>query len=111
MMFHILLRCVGGVNLDLMNIIVMDVMDINILFQERRYKMGVMSCRRNGCDNIMCNRYSYEYGYICNDCFEELLQSRLSISEFMDTHTHKFKYNRFDEMDREFPDVRKEETE
>ena len=35
--------------------------------------MSVLSCDRNGCENIMCNRLSDEYGYICNDCFEELV--------------------------------------
>ena len=23
--------------------------------------------------NRMCDRYSYKYGYICDECFEELL--------------------------------------
>jgi len=35
--------------------------------------MGVMACFRNGCNNIMCDRYSDEFGYICNDCFSELI--------------------------------------
>lgn len=35
--------------------------------------MGVMECFRNGCDNIMCDRLSHEHGYICNDCFDELV--------------------------------------
>jgi len=34
--------------------------------------MGVMSCSRNGCENIMCSRYSDEFGYICYECFQEL---------------------------------------
>ncbi len=37
--------------------------------------MGVLHCARNGCSNIMCDRYSYTYGYICNECFEELVSS------------------------------------
>jgi hypothetical protein len=34
--------------------------------------MAIMACDRNNCINIMCDRYSSEYGYICNECFEEL---------------------------------------
>ena len=73
--------------------------------------MGVMSCRRTGCDNIMCHRYSLTYGYICDECFKELLNSRLFIEDFMNSNKDRGYSNRFDEIDREFPDVRKEETE
>lgn len=34
--------------------------------------MGVLACSRSDCDNIMCELISDEYGYICNECFEEL---------------------------------------
>ncbi len=48
--------------------------------------MGVMSCNRRGCENIMCNRYSSEYGYICQDCFEELSTMHpLDIEAFMNS--------------------------
>ena len=49
--------------------------------------MGVMSCSRRGCENIMCDRYSYEYGYICNECYAELVERGVGIDveEFMDT--------------------------
>jgi hypothetical protein len=36
--------------------------------------MGVLSCSRRNCKNEMCSRYSHRYGYICNDCFEELVE-------------------------------------
>jgi hypothetical protein len=39
--------------------------------------MGVMSCSRKECDNIMCDTYVDSVGYICNDCkseFKEYLQ-------------------------------------
>ena len=73
--------------------------------------MGVMNCRRNGCNNIMCNRYSSEYGYICNECFEELLHSTLSIRDFMeirkpDDFDSSYKFER---LDKEFPKQREEE--
>lgn len=49
--------------------------------------MGVLACDRRGCENIMCDRYSYKHGYICNECFEELvsLGVRTSVSEFMNS--------------------------
>lgn len=34
--------------------------------------MSVLSCYRRNCENIMCDRYSYEYGYICDECLKEL---------------------------------------
>ena len=40
--------------------------------------MGVKSCSRNGCESIMCDRYSTEYGYICYSCFDELGLKQLS---------------------------------
>ncbi len=48
--------------------------------------MSVLPCARNGCQNVMCDRYSPTYGYICYGCFEELLSSQnLSIGQFMET--------------------------
>jgi len=35
--------------------------------------MGVLRCDRLGCENIMCGRYNLRYGYICWECFEELV--------------------------------------
>lgn len=38
--------------------------------------MGVMSCSRRCCNNIMCDTYIQSIGYVCNDCqkeFEEWL--------------------------------------
>lgn len=46
--------------------------------------MGVLSCDRAGCENIMCDSYSYEYGYICNECFDEIC------SLGVNTDIHKF---------------------
>ena len=40
--------------------------------------MGVMTCSRNGCSNIMCDTYLPNLGYICNECqreFKELPES------------------------------------
>lgn len=33
--------------------------------------MGVMSCNRKGCENIMCDTYIPEIGYLCWECEKE----------------------------------------
>ena len=33
-----------------------------------------MPCSRNGCDNILCDTYINNHGYICNNCLSELIQ-------------------------------------
>ena len=41
--------------------------------------MGVMSCSRKSCDNIMCDTYVQSVGYICFDCqseFKEYLKDQ-----------------------------------
>jgi hypothetical protein len=45
--------------------------------------MGVLTCDRRDCENIMCRRYSHKYGYICEECFEELVITDEKISVFM----------------------------
>lgn len=46
--------------------------------------MSVLVCNRNGCENVMCDRFSQFYGYICHSCFAELLSKPdQSISQFM----------------------------
>jgi hypothetical protein len=49
--------------------------------------MGVLNCNRNGCTNVMCDRISQIHGYICNDCFNELVASgpETNIEIFMNT--------------------------
>ncbi|ANJ65513.1 hypothetical protein [Pseudoalteromonas virus vB_PspP-H6/1] len=34
--------------------------------------MSVKQCSRANCENVMCGRYSHNYGYICSECFDEL---------------------------------------
>jgi len=53
--------------------------------------MGVMACDRAECPNIMCDRYSKDFGYICADCFEELVSRGVhkSIAVFMVTPRRK----------------------
>lgn len=45
--------------------------------------MGVMACDRNECKSILCERYSRSFGYICNECFNELVKTRMPIGKFM----------------------------
>ncbi|PHR58770.1 MAG: hypothetical protein COA47_10215 [Robiginitomaculum sp.] len=49
--------------------------------------MGVLACDRSGCENVMCDRLSNTYGYICNECFDELVKSgaETNIGDFMHT--------------------------
>ena len=48
--------------------------------------MGVLPCAREGCENIMCDRYSDEHGYICDECFSGLCAIYpVNIEEFMNT--------------------------
>ena len=60
--------------------------------------MGVMECWRNGYENIMCDRYNSKYGYICHECFEELVtvwKNKGTIQEFMNSE----KVERIPEID------------
>lgn len=46
--------------------------------------MSVLSCSRNGCESIMCSRYSDEHGYICDECLDSLKSlGRVDIHQFM----------------------------
>ncbi len=48
--------------------------------------MGVMQCSRAGCNVVLCERYHRDYGYICDDDFEDLVRSGTSdIEAFMTT--------------------------
>jgi hypothetical protein len=61
----------------------------NIIFRKQIIiQMGVMECNRKGCGEIMCKRYSAIHGYICEDCFSELLNSILDVSVFMDSNKY-----------------------
>jgi hypothetical protein len=47
--------------------------------------MGVMRCGRGNCSHVLCDRYSRKYGYICWECFEELVASHLEVADFMNS--------------------------
>jgi hypothetical protein len=66
--------------------------------------MSVLSCDRRGCKNIMCDMYSHKYGYLCNECYSQLLESNLSIKCFMESNKKSFmkRNSRSEELEREF---------
>lgn len=45
--------------------------------------MGVLACDRTSCENIMCDKYSPIFGYICWECYNELVSSGANPAEFM----------------------------
>jgi len=47
-------------------------------------------CERTGCSSNTCYRYSYDYGYLCDTCFGELvsLGGDQDIEEFMRSKVH-----------------------
>jgi hypothetical protein len=48
--------------------------------------MGVLACDRAYCENIMCDYYSHDHGYLCSECREELIMSGpCDINLFMGT--------------------------
>jgi hypothetical protein len=49
--------------------------------------MGVLNCNRHGCNNVMCDRVSPIHGYICYECFVELVESgpETNIRAFMES--------------------------
>lgn len=60
--------------------------------------MSVLACNRRGCDNFMCDHYSYHYGYICRNCLQELMDNGpTNIEVFMGTT--KDKHYSQDELD------------
>ena len=69
--------------------------------------MGVLECDRYRCSNIMCDRLSYEYGYICYECFEELIELGINadIKDFMNSkkHTKTSRYTAVEFFSEVFP--------
>ena len=49
--------------------------------------MSTNSCDRAGCPSVMCLRRSPKYGFICRECFEELVERGITqdIESFMRT--------------------------
>jgi hypothetical protein len=82
--------------------------DKTIGFEIKYYNGGAsMSealCDRRCCDNIMCNRYSWEYGHICNECFAELsTRHYINIEMFMQEEERHYNQSIIEEIERIFP--------
>ena len=47
--------------------------------------LGVLACSRSECENVMCSRYSPTFGYLCDECFDELVRCGvgMDIDEFL----------------------------
>ena len=58
--------------------------------------MGVMRCDRADCENILCDWYSSEYGYLCNDCMTELRSLVPSVTVYNFMTTPKYNINEID---------------
>lgn len=69
--------------------------------------MSVLACSRNGCENIMCDRYSSTYGYLCDSCFDELvrLSADANVDEFVSSAADETNSEResYDKWNDEFP--------
>jgi hypothetical protein len=49
--------------------------------------MSMLTCSRGDCTNIMCDRFNPELGYICDECFAELVASNTTdVAAFMETN-------------------------
>lgn len=57
--------------------------------------MSVMSCNRRDCENIMCDKYSSRFGYICYECFDELVNLGIheDVESFMNTRKKEETYD------------------
>ena len=72
--------------------------------------MSVLACNRKNCKNVMCDHLSNIYGYICNDCFNELvgLGPYQDVAMFMGTPKREKEPgapDAFDRYDKIFPSV------
>ncbi len=74
--------------------------------------MGVMECFRKDCEHILCARLSRKHGYICRDCFEELVRTNPDdIEAFMNTTPQGTDVPKWVEVkfDEEFPLTKEEQ--
>ncbi len=53
--------------------------------------MSVLKCDRGDCTNILCDRLSDRWGYICDECFDELTATGVDtkVGEFMDSRVDR----------------------
>ncbi len=69
--------------------------------------MSVLSCSKNGCDNVMCDRYSHTFGYICDECFARLSDMKLTnvndIEKFLKSYEPIVREDICIDLENEFP--------
>ncbi len=75
--------------------------------------MGVMECSRRHCDNILCNTYIDDIGFVCRECQAEFKKYLLhegiaantekeiekALSDFMETTKDDYSEAKNEEMD------------
>lgn len=76
--------------------------------------MGVMTCHRHECENIMCDTYVDGVGYVCRECKEEFKDfmgkdfpategsMKMQLKTFMDTPKGLFKKGKTIDVDEFF---------
>ncbi len=69
--------------------------------------MSVLACDRKGCENVMCDRLSHEFGYICYECFDELVKLgvQTDIREFMRSDKGSRAYHNYVASSKYFSEV------
>ena len=66
--------------------------------------MGVMACSRENCENICCENWIKDIGYICKSCLNELKEKHGSNVDFdafsssMETPKHKVETYNIDDL-------------
>ncbi len=84
--------------------------------------MGVMSCHRNRCENIMCHTHINGIGYICDECqeeFKDFLSSKgivvesegeikRQLKKFMESEKGEYTKGRNMDIDEFFNEYRKD---
>jgi hypothetical protein len=45
--------------------------------------MSVMTCARDGCENILCTRYNPEFGYLCGECYNDLVDYLVAVNWYV----------------------------
>ena len=51
----------------------------------------MQDCNRRGCHNAMCDRYSDLFGYICDECFDEIVELAKQDTDYLyDNDIHRF---------------------
>lgn len=77
-----------------------EVVEVEPTFDRKALIMGVMTCHRNNCSNIMCETYVDGVGYICGECKGEFALLVDKESHTMTERTYKRKLSDFMETEK-----------